>query len=1088
MDKKLLHTLLDAAAADHPYSVAIEQQQMHISYGELKYFSDRIAMCLADLQVKKSEIVVVYLPASIAYVVSILGINKRGAIFMPLEPDYPTLRAIGLIRETKASTFITLAAYADTLNEILKQTGSSDAANIVLLKTDALAEIQVQKSDGGVLSPVGDLTNASVYHGNIEQDGDDTNYIIYTSGSTGQPKIIKGRYKSLSHFIHWEVKAFHLNANTRISLLAPVSFDVSLRDIFAPLLAGGTLCIPDAAIKADPRKLLSWITESRITLLHLVPSVFRLLTKELEEKNKQAALLSLSYILLAGEPLHGKDVLAWYKAAGKEIQLVNLYGPSETVLAKIYHLIDPDQGDFNGVMPLGVPLPNTVIIIENQGELCNEGVVGEILIKTPFISNQYLNDPDLNKAKFVQNPLHNDFEDIVYRTGDLGKYLADGVVAFVGRIDNQVKIRGNRVELLEVESEIGRCPGVDLCVVVAMENMDQEKVLVGYFTSGDNVTVAQIREYITPRLPAYMHPSFFLQLDEFPLNLNGKINKKQLPLPEEMLYEKMSFDAPETELEFKIAAIWKEVLFLKKVSVTNSFYELGGHSLSATKVVSLLYRELGVEITLKQFLQQATIRKLADHLTSLEEKKYRPIPPAPEQEVYPLSNAQHRLFILHQTLQNKSAYNMNGVYKVDAGMDVNLLQEAFSRIVSRHEILRTVFMSTGGVLVQQVLNNCTVTISVTEAGDMDHEQLQEALLRNAEKEYDLAAYPLFDLRLFKRNSKEDILQFTIHHIISDGWSSAIILHEIALLYAQLQGQIVQENKVLPPLKIQYKDYAFWQSVRIDNGEMEHHRQYWQKRLDGKNTKLNLPADFPQAQLRQYTGGKNTFVISAELSTVLRNIALDNDTGLFTVLVALTKLWLCRICDQSNVTIGCPVATRSHPDLHQLTGLFLNYLVLYDEISYEQTFKDWLLTVKQTVEEAYEHQEYPYDLIAESAGGQHIHKDIDLYNVLLVMNNSGLNMEWEDGERLKQLMRLEPMPVHDRSAKLPLTLFFDDKPAIGITIEYSTELFREQTVRVIGERLLRLVEIVVENTHATIDNIYQQLNPVKAFKEIIDEDF
>jgi amino acid adenylation domain-containing protein len=1088
MDKKLLHTVLDAACAEHPYSIAIEDQQTRISYGELKYFSDKVAMSLTGLQVKKDEIVVVYLPASIAYVVSILGINKTGAIFMPLEPDYPPLRAIGLIKETKASTFITLTAYLDSLNEILEKVDELDAANIVLLRMDALSEIQVQRRKGNALGPVVDVINQHIQLDSIKQEGDDTNYVIYTSGSTGQPKIIKGKYKSLSHFIHWEVKAFNLNANTRISLLAPVTFDVSLRDIFAPLLAGGTLCIPDIGIKADPHKLLGWIIESRITLLHIVPSIFRLLTKELERTNKFVASLSLSHILLAGEPLQGKDVLAWYEVVGKEMQLVNLYGPSETVLAKLYHVIDPDHGNFKGIMPLGIPLPNTVIIIENQGELCNEGVVGEILIKTPFISNQYFNDPALNKAKFVQNPLHSDFEDIVYRTGDLGKYLADGVVAFVGRIDNQVKIRGNRVELLEVEAEIGQCPGVDLCVVLAMENADQEKVLVGYFTSENNVSVAQIRGYITPRLPAYMHPSFFLQLDEFPLNLNGKINRKQLPLPEEMLYAKMPFDAPETELELKIAAIWKEVLSLKRISVTNSFYELGGHSLSATKVVSLLYRELGKEITLKKFLQHATIRQLATYFNNLEEKSYDPIPLAPKLQGYPLSNAQNRLFILNQTLQNKSVYNMNGVYKVDARMDINLLQEAFSRIVRRHEILRTVFVSTGGMLVQQVLNDDAVTMIVIEAADMEDEQLQKALLHSAEKEYNLATYPLFDLHLFKCGGKEDILQFTIHHIISDGWSSAIILHEVALLYEQLQQQIVQEKDLLPPLRIQYKDYAYWQSERLSKGEMEHHRQYWTKRLEGKNTKLNLPTDFPQGQLRQYTGEKKKFVISEELSAILRNTALARDTGLFTVLVALTKVWLCRICDQSNVTLGCPVATRSHPDLHLLTGLFLNYLVLYDEVSYERTFNDWLLSIKQTVEEAYEHQEYPYDLIAESVGGQNTSGDIDLYNVLLVMNNSGLNMEREDGKRLKKLMRLEPMPIHDRSSKLPLTLFIDDEPAIGITIEFSIELFSEQTIQAIGERLLQLVGIVVENTHATIGDIYLQLNPIKAFKEIIDEDF
>lgn len=432
MNKKVLHSVIDHISEANRERIAIEEGAQNINYGNLRNYANRIANNLLNVETKKGDVVGVYLESGINYVASILGINKAGAIFMPLELSYPLKRTEHILEKVQPSMIITEEKYVDDILAIYTGSLAKDALKKVILVSGADQAVSLAVVEGGIIIQKSEgVWNEGIVP--VEVDGDDSNYLLYTSGSTGQPKIIEGCHKSLSHFIHWEKGEFKLDERVKVSQLAPISFDVSLRDIFVPLLSGGTLCVPERGVKLGPLKLIQWIGISKITLMHMVPSVFRLITQAL--KNDETLLKSteqLQYILLAGEALYGRDVQAWRKVAGEKTELVNLYGPTETTLAKVFNRIGHIE-DSHAIIPLGKPISNAVVIIIANDQLCNIGEIGEICIKTPFRSKGYYRDQQQTNDRFIQNPLHKDSEDIIYKTGDLGRYLENQTIEFVGR-------------------------------------------------------------------------------------------------------------------------------------------------------------------------------------------------------------------------------------------------------------------------------------------------------------------------------------------------------------------------------------------------------------------------------------------------------------------------------------------------------------------------------------------------------------------------------------------------------------------------------------------------------------------------------
>jgi amino acid adenylation domain-containing protein len=478
--------------------------------------------------------------------------------------------------------------------------------------TDARNSAAWQDAMAGIPSMIVDLAGVHLENPPVAISGDDPSYVVFTSGSTGEPKAILGTHKGLSHFIHWELKEFSLTESVLVSQLSPPTFDVSLRDMLVPLAAGGTLSIPSPETRSRIDALLEFLHVEEITLMHCVPSLFRMLLQELERRpSPKAMLLSLRQVLLAGEPLYASDVQRWRAMFADRTELVNLYGPSETTLAKAFHRIRDVPHEASRMIPVGNPLPNTALLILRDSELCDPGEIGEVHIKTPFMSKGYYGDPQRTAEVFIQNPLTPNTPDLIYRTGDLGRYRPDGSVELLGRKDSQVKVHGVRIELGEIEGCLLEHPSVDQAAVVAHTTTDHETYLAAYYTSERALSDAELRNHLSLTLPPSMHPAFFVQMDRLPLNLHGKVMRRALPLPAELLYQRRPYVQPCNEIEEALATIWDEVLQIRKVSAVHAFVELGGDSLKAIRVLPRIAERFGVEVKLPELFPRGTVRQLA---------------------------------------------------------------------------------------------------------------------------------------------------------------------------------------------------------------------------------------------------------------------------------------------------------------------------------------------------------------------------------------------------------------------------------------------------------------------------------------------
>ncbi|MBT3294596.1 MAG: non-ribosomal peptide synthetase [Verrucomicrobia bacterium] len=556
-----------------------------VTYTTLQQHATSISAGLADDGAGPGRVVGLWMPAGRDYVAALLGVAGAGATFLPLAMDTPTRRLAHILTTGDPALILTTAAHEDAARHALAAAGS---------------EVPLRSID--TLSP-GQTTP-------IDPDPHQPGYLLFTSGSTGQPKAVAGRSAGLLQFINWEIREFNIGAACRVSWLAAPTFDVSLRDILVPLLAGGTLCIPDADTRLHPQRLVSWLRDEGVTQVHCVPSLFRLLIGELETRG-HATFPALQRILLAGEPLYADDVRRWRAVVGTTVELVNLYGPTETTLAKAFYRIEKLPDTATGIIPLGRPIDDAELLIIRDGAPCDAGVIGEIYIRTPFRSHGYYRDPALTAAAFIPNPLTHDPNDIVYRTGDQGRLRDAQTVEFIGRLDHQVKLNGIRIELGEVEAHLRRHVQVTAAVAVIRNDNGTGDRLAAYFTAAVPLTPDALREHLSAYLPDAMQPTLFVQMEALPLNLHGKVDRKALPPPTALLYADDAFVAPQGETETRLATVWSALLGSEQVAADRTFVELGGDSLKAIRAVGEIYKAFGVEASLRVLFEQGTIQKLA---------------------------------------------------------------------------------------------------------------------------------------------------------------------------------------------------------------------------------------------------------------------------------------------------------------------------------------------------------------------------------------------------------------------------------------------------------------------------------------------
>ncbi|UCH93960.1 MAG: amino acid adenylation domain-containing protein [Candidatus Aminicenantes bacterium] len=1052
MKQGLLDAKITEYARLHPHKIAIKREERSISYRELDKRSNRVANFMHG-RIKEIPHVIIILDRSPELIESIIGLLKCGLVFAPLNPLFPGNRVKKMIEETRAEWVITKAKYYEKFKDVINNNTTSHLKTLLI--------------DGD--SQGGDSHNDMFYlDSDIESEGlafervfNKNCYIYFTSGSTGTPKGVLGRRRSLAHFIQWEIKEFGVNEDFNVSQLTPPSFDPFLRDIFVPLMAGGTSCIPSDNTLTNIKELTRWIDENSITLIHSVPSLFKQLVLGIKDSN---CFHSLKYILLAGELLRGRDISRFIDIFKARIQLINVYGPTETTLAKLFYPITP--GDVNrAIIPVGKPIDGAqVLILDSKKQKRSRGKKGEVYIRTPFMSSGYYNDPVLTGKVFIKNPYGKHPQDILYKTGDLGRVLPDGNIEISGRVDYQVKIRGIRVELGEIENQLLRHEDVQEAVVTAKEDDSGDKCLCAYVVPvpGKAPNAPVLRKFLSGDLPDYMIPNFFVLLEKIPLTANGKIDRSALPGTE--IEVEGEYAAPRDQQEEKLVDIWSEVLALgkEKIGIDSNFFELGGHSLKAIILISKMHREFNVKISLAEVFRTPTIRALSEQVKKSKQSKHVFIEPVEKKEYYELSSAQKRFYILQQMNPENTSFNILRIVTLEGKSDREKLMEIPGKLIKRHESLRTSFEMMEGKPIQKIHTNIDPEVDYHDLSGSGQVFSPDDSIKRFLRPFDLSQAPLMRIGLIQIEKEKHLLMVDIHHITADGLSVGILVNEFLALYG---------GRELPGLRIQYKDFSEWYNSRKTQETMKKQEDYWLRIFNRDIPVPELPTDYARpAEIQDFEGDVVRFRLVGEETKALKDLAKEENTSLYIVILAVCNIWLWRICVREFIIVGTGAAGRSNPDLGQLVGSFQNMMALVNHPAGEKTFTGFLEEVKKTTLEALENQDYPFEELVSKIFSSREAGRNPLFDVFFILNDmilqAALPQEVETFD-----LKLIPYNYNSRRTRFDLGLFaVDTGENLAFMIEYAVRLFKKDTIERFAGYFKDIVYSVLEDKNVKLEDI------------------
>ena len=1047
-----------------PDKIAIEEEGQQVSYQVLNERCNRLAWAMDAIGVTHDAIVSVIIPSSVNLVTSLLAVLKAGGIYLPVDLAFTERRIAQIFGQTECQFILTTTALKEEVCALISKLALQVSYVLVLDEKGALCECL--NYGPATVFPDSNISNKNPDARILPED---SCYIFYTSGSTGEAKAFLGMHKSLHHFIAWERKEFNIDHNIRVSQLTQTTFDASLRDIFVPLTSGGTLCIPPAGYRSNIVKLVEWIEAAQVHLIHCVPSLFRLLIKEISAAATQRTYFpALKQVLMAGEILYGRDVQNWQKAAGDHTEIVNLYGTSETTLAKTFHRVKGVPEDPAQALHVGKPIEGAFIaIINSAGKLCRIGEIGEIYIKTPFMTKGYFKNEALTNKVFVQNPLLTE-KDIIYKTGDLGRYLADRSVEVLGRLDDQVKINGIRVELAEIKQAVLAKEGVNEAFITTHKNRDSQLELICYYI-GNGISTAALRASLQTNLNENLIPSYFIAMEEFPLTLNGKVDKKALPLPDNMVISDEDYEAPEGAVESTLEAIYREVLGLKRVGRKVSFFSIGGTSLKAMQVISRIYKALDISLKIADIFSNPTVAKLAVVVAAGRQKAYESITPLPLQEDYALSHAQQRLWVLYKLEQEQVAYNMSAAVELNGALNRSAFAATLDTLVERHESLRTIFVTVEGSPRQRILSPAEVGF-VLQYEDLQQlpegeEGLQQRIRQDIATPFDLARGPLFRASLLQADVDRYVFVYTLHHIISDGWSMEVLISELITLY---NAYSKQTDNPLAPLAIQYKDYAAWQQNLQDNGEMEAARKYWLEQFADTPPVLELPADAFRPARKTYAGDHIRFTLSAQLTSELKALADKHEASLYMVLLSAVYTLLYRYTGQPDIVLGTPVSGREREELENQIGFFVNTLALRTTIGITDDFSTLLQKVKETTVNAYTHQYYPFDLLVDELALERDLSRHPLFDVMVALQNISLSTI---SAKAVAGIAVTPIAADAPASKFDLLFNFSEhEEQLHGFVQYNTDLFAPERIERLIGHLQALIAALTQAPHLALDKL------------------
>ena len=943
-----IHDLFASIAASHPRRVAIDRVERQVTYAQLARAVGRLAHALLAQGVEPGSRVVILAQDPIEVVSSMLAILEVGGVFVPLDPTFPEARLAAMCQQAAPLWGALVGARQMDLWLGIAPPGSE---HLALDGEDSSAYPETRP---GIALP-----------------GDAPCSIYFTSGSTGRPKAILGQLRGIDHFVRWEAELLEVAAGTRVSQLASPSFDGFLKDVFVPLCVGGTACAPETrAVLLEPQRLIDWLDVEGIEIFHCVPSVLRSL---LGESLDPRFFADLRWIVLAGEVLQASDVSRFRDVYGDRIRFLNLYGPTETTVTKLFHIVEPADLELPSI-PIGKPMPGAaVMILDSAGRPCPAGVVGEITIRTPYAALGYANDPEQTRLAFITNPFSNDPNDRAYRTGDFGRQLKDGSLEFLGRRDQQVKIHGVRVEVGEIEGLLQRSSAVREAAVAAHADSDGGTLLCAYLVLAEDGEIAEARSELVAQLPETMVPAFFVELAELPRTLNGKVDRKALPSLEQLRADRRRRETSRrlNPLEEIVTGIWCDVLRRSGVGPDESFFELGGHSLLATQILSRLRESLAVELPLRVLFEAPTIAGLCDKIEQAQAEGPRhelpPIRPVRRDGELPLSYSQQRMWLLEQLSDGSASFNIPLGMRPRGLLDVATLEQTFSELIRRHEILRTTFPARDGLPAQRIGSPWAVRLPRVDLGDLPASSREGEVRRivssDARRPFDTARGPLVRVALLRLAEDDHVILCTVHHLLGDAWAFDVLAAEIGQLYAAFARSAPSP---LPELPIQYADFAVWQREALSGPLLEERLDYWRHQLADAPTGSALPQRRSRGAVPTFRGARWPITLSAELTSALRALARRDGATLYMTLLSGFLVLLHHYSGQEDLVVGSVIANRDRAELEGLIGFVANTLVLRVDLSGGPSLRQLLPRVREVCLGAYSHQ-LPPELLGEGLG-------------------------------------------------------------------------------------------------------------------------
>ena len=1008
-DEYCVQRLIEQQVERSPEAVALVFAERQLSYRQLNQTANRLAHALIAQGVGPDVLVGIAAERSLEMVVGLLAILKAGGAYLPLDPAYPEERLAYMIEDSGMAL-------------LLQQRG------LVLPVPAALPTLLLEApQDDGV-----ELGNP-----HVDLSPEHLAYVIYTSGSTGKPKGAGNRHLALSNRLYWMQQAYGLNASDRVLQKTPFSFDVSVWEFFWPLMTGAQLVVAEPGAHRDPARLVALIEQQAISTLHFVPSMLQVFLQSPD----LAGCHSLRRIVCSGEalPLEAQSQVF---ARLPKAALYNLYGPTEAAI-DVTHWTCVVEGSDS--VPIGRPIANLrTHVLDAALQPVVPGVAGELYLGGVGLARGYHRRPALTAERFVASPFGDG--ERLYRTGDLVRYREDGAIDYLGRLDHQVKIRGQRIELGEIEARLLEVAGGGETVVVAHGDA-QGQHLVGYVAEPIQpldlgAWQEQLKTQLAARLPAYMVPSQLVWLAAMPLSANGKLDRKALPAPD-LAQARREFQAPVTELERKVAAIWAQVLHLEQVGMADHFFDLGGHSLLATQVVSRVAQALDLEVPLALMFEHSTLQAFTQALGELESSRAAKIVAIDRSQPLHLSFAQERQWFLWQLEPHSAAYHIPMALRLRGVLDLQALEDSFNLLLDRHESLRTTFIQEQDQLRPVIHASLHLPITVRPVSvEVDADAAIQAFIsEQTVQAFDLVTGPLLRIGVLRLAEHDHVLTLVQHHIVSDGWSMQVMVDEWIQSYASLA---CGHQPLLPALPIQYLDYAHWQRDWLAGGERERQLAYWREQLGTQAVVLELPTDHGRPAVQSYRGARLALTLDAELAAGLQQVAQQHNVTLFMLLLASFQALLHRYSGQDDIRVGVPMANRHRLETERLIGFFVNTQVLRARFHTPLAVDALLEQVRQAALGAQEHQDLPFEQLVEALQPTRSLSHNPLFQVMFNHRNT-LDQQLGEDFQVPQL-QVETLTGEHQSAQFDLALdTFETAQGLGATLTYATDLFEAATI-------------------------------------------